>query len=81
MSLMLWEPLRRARTVNDFDRVVDDLFGTVADRSVDRNWKPATDLIARRDAYLFRFDLPGVSRDAIEIEVVDRARCEALFDS
>lgn len=72
MSLTLWEPLRRVRSMNDFDRVIDGLFaGQTEPGAVDRSWRPAADLVAQDDTYVFRFDLPGVPREAITIDVVD----------
>jgi HSP20 family protein len=74
MTLGLWEPLR---TFDRFDRLVDDMFG-VAPNGVRRServaaWRPAADLIETKDGYEFRFDLPGLTREAIEIDVADRA--------
>jgi HSP20 family protein len=68
MSLTLWEPLRR---LDDFDRVVDDLLASRRMKQVERAWKPAADLVAEKDAYVFRFDIPGVAKDRIDIDVVD----------
>lgn len=71
MSLMLWEPLRGARSMTDFDRMVEEFFGNRAETPVQDEWKPAADLVAEKDAYVFRFDLPGVAHDDIDIDVVD----------
>ncbi len=68
MSLTLWEPLSR---LDDFDRVVGDLLGTGRMKQVERIWKPAADLVAEKDAYVFRFDLPGVPKDHIDIDIVE----------
>ena len=74
MNLSLWEPLP---TFGTFDRFVDDVFGRVpngesGDAPVSA-WRPVADLVERDDAYEFRFDLPGLTREAIEIDVADRA--------
>lgn len=68
MTLAFWEPLR---DFDRFDRVVNDLFG--------REPQPrgtgagthvlAADLAADKQGYLFRFDVPGVPKDAIDISV------------
>ena len=68
MSLTLWEPLRRS---DEFDRIVDNFLGNGRMKQVERTWKPAADLIAEKDAYVFRFDLPGVAKEQIDIDVVD----------
>jgi HSP20 family protein len=68
MTLSFWEPFR---DFDRFDRVVNDLFGQDASaRAVaDRARRPAADLAADKDGYIFRFDLPGVPKDAIDISV------------
>jgi HSP20 family protein len=68
MTLSFWEPFR---DFDRFDRVVNDLLGQEASaRAVaDRARRPAADLAADKDGYVFRFDLPGVPKDAIDINV------------
>ena len=72
MSLMLWEPLRQ---MDVFDRLVDDMFGRHTNGRTtfrpDRAWRPAADLVADEAGYRFHFDLPGVAKDDIEIDVSD----------
>ena len=63
------------RHMDEFDRIVDDFFGNgpSLDRRAraTRQWMPAADVVAEEDAYLYRFDLPGVAKDAIEIDIAD----------
>jgi HSP20 family protein len=68
MTLSFWEPFR---DLDRFDRVVSDLFGQEASaRAVaERARRPAADLAADKEGYVFRFDLPGVPKDAIDISV------------
>ena len=68
MTLSFWEPFR---DFDRFDRVVNDLIGQEASaRAVaDRARRPAADLAADKDGYVFRFDLPGVPKDTIDISV------------
>jgi len=77
MSLALWEPLR---SIDTLDRLVDDFFGRRADLAgaltagragAERVWRPAADLLADESGYKFHFDLPGVSKENIEIDVSD----------
>ena len=77
MSLALWEPLR---SIDSLDRLVDEFFGRRLDlngapagtRSPgERVWRPAADLLADETGYKFHFDLPGVAKDNIEIDVSD----------
>ena len=59
MTLSFWEPFR---DFDRFDRVVNDLFGQEASAraGADRVRRPAADLAADKEGYIFRFDLPGV---------------------
>jgi HSP20 family protein len=71
MSLALWDPFR---STGSFDRAINDVFGQNATRFIDtaRRWQPAADLVSDEDGYTVRFDVPGVSKDAIDINVDDR---------
>ena len=68
MTLSFWEPFR---DFDRFDRVVTDLLGQEASaRAVaDRARRPAADLAADKEGYVFRFDLPGVPKDEIDISM------------
>ena len=77
MTLTLWEPFS---AFDRFDRIVNDLFGPLGTRSSlgvrsayrpEGAWLPATDLVSDEGAYRLRFDLPGVAKDEITIEVDD----------
>lgn len=71
MSLAMWDPFRSSVS---FDRAINDVFGQNAARFMDttRRWQPAADLVSDEDGYTIRFDVPGVSKDAIDISVEDR---------
>ena len=71
MSLALWDPFRAS---GSFDRALSDVFGQDAARFMDttRRWQPAADLVSDEGGYTIRFDVPGVSKDAIDINVDDR---------
>jgi HSP20 family protein len=66
MTLAFWEPFRE---LDKFDRVVSDMFSRDADTS--RTHRLVTDLAADKDGYVFRFDMPGVPKDSININVED----------
>ena len=66
MTLAFWEPFRE---LDRFDRVVSNLFAGDADTS--RAHRQVADLAADKDGYVFRFDMPGVPKDAIHIDVED----------
>jgi HSP20 family protein len=68
MTLSFWEPFR---DLDRFDRVVNDLLGQEASAHAvaDRARRPAADLAADKEGYVFRFDLPGVPKNAIDISV------------
>jgi HSP20 family protein len=67
MTLAFWEPFR---DFDRFDRVVSDLIGRDAAQRPGIGLRmPAADLAADKDGYIFRFDLPGVPKDAIQISV------------
>jgi HSP20 family protein len=64
--------LNRAMTTATLDRMLtlnralDEAFMGNAGESA-RVWVPAIDLIEKKDAYVVRAELPGVSRESIEI--------------
>ena len=70
MTLAFWEPFRE---LDQFDRVVGDLFGrdAWARAQAPRTRPLAADLAADKDGYVFRFEIPGVPKDAITISVED----------
>jgi HSP20 family protein len=37
-----------------------------------KGWSPAVDVVAESDGYRFRFDIPGMKRDDIHVNVEDR---------
>jgi HSP20 family protein len=59
MMLTSWDPLKN---LQDFERATGA-------RSCDRNWSPATNISREDGAYVLHFDVPGVSKDAIDIDV------------
>jgi HSP20 family protein len=74
MLLRPWEPFP---AVGDLRREVDRLFReTLGDaaRGEPREpagWVPPVDFSETEDAYVLRFDLPGVPKDAVELTIED----------
>jgi HSP20 family protein len=73
MTLGFWEPFRELDTI---DRVVGNLFGRDARDAWERaqssrTHRLAADLASDKDGYVFRFDVPGVPKDAISISMED----------
>ena len=70
----MW-PSRRTPSVfgddilNDFDRMVDSLMRPTSATNV--NFLPSCDIDESKDHYLVSFDMPGVKKDDIQIEVKD----------
>lgn len=70
-----WNDRSPLRDLSDFQREVDRLFDdfapTVRGWTTARTYAPVCDVQERDDHYLMSFDLPGVSKDDVNIEVVD----------
>lgn len=70
-GLKTWDPFRDFMSDfrTDFDRLFDyklDRFGTG-----ERAWYPALDLAEHEDHFFMRMDLPGLSKDDVEIKLQD----------
>ena len=62
------------RTLRSLQREVDSLFDRFFDRATDEDstsavWAPQTDLMETDDAFQLRLDVPGMSKDDIEINL------------
>jgi HSP20 family protein len=74
MSMMRWEPLRELATVQQqMRRMLEDVFGGSGGEMEERErrWLPSMDVVDRDNEILLRFDLPGVPKDQINVEVED----------
>jgi HSP20 family protein len=75
MSMMRWEPLRELATVQQqMRRMLEDIFGGSGGSEIEereRRWLPSMDVVDRDNELLLRFDLPGVPKDQINVEVED----------
>jgi HSP20 family protein len=53
-----------------FSDEFEDLFGTTIGKAeTDFNWVPKTDIVATDNSYVITAELPGVSKDAIKVEI------------
>lgn len=76
MELVKWNPWNEMMSLrNSLERMFDDRFP--ADRGEGREaaggfWNPAVDVFETDEAYVINAELPGVSRENIEIDVKNR---------
>jgi HSP20 family protein len=56
---------------SEVNRVFDAFFGNGASRGANRRWIPAMDLVETGDHLVLRADLPGLTKDDVDIEVKD----------
>lgn len=69
MAVVRWEPSREMEAFqSDMNRLFDSFFRPEQGRGV-RHWAPATDLIQDGDDLVLKLDLPGMTEDAVAVEV------------
>ncbi len=71
MMLTKWQPYTKLMDLpRAFSRFFGpDFFGEDEDRELSTPvWRPAVDVFETKDEYVFKFELPGVSKDDISIE-------------
>jgi len=67
-TLVRWDPLREAAAVHtELSRLMNGLFDGTGRETQD--WVPTVDLWETDDALHYAFDLPGIPKDSIVIEV------------
>jgi HSP20 family protein len=76
MALVRWDPTREVDVLqSDMNRLFDAFFqgrgGSRASGSTMQRWIPPMDLTEAEGEYVIRADLPGLSREDIEIQVKD----------
>src|SRR5262245_526749 len=71
MNLIRWEPFRDLLTLQDrMSRVFDDPFARfTTPMKAARGWFPPVDIHEENDAIVLRAEIPGISRDDIELSV------------
>jgi HSP20 family protein len=71
MALVRWDPARELDTLqSEFNRLFDTFSGARPNGQA-RRWVPAMDLVETEDHLVLKADLPGLSREDVEIEVKD----------
>lgn len=68
-TLVRWDPLREAAAMHtELSRLMNGLLDG-SNRQAQQEWIPTVDLWESDDALHYAFDLPGISKDSIVIEV------------
>jgi HSP20 family protein len=71
-TLVRWDPLREAAAMHtELSRLMNGLFEGNGREA--QAWVPTLDVWETEDAVHYAFDLPGLTQDAIEVEVEDGA--------
>ncbi|OLD64610.1 MAG: molecular chaperone [Acidobacteria bacterium 13_1_40CM_2_68_5] len=70
MNLMRWEPFRDFATLSDsMNRVLNDPLFRLAPTETVGSWLPPVDIEEEGDRVVLRAEIPGVSRDDIDVSV------------
>jgi HSP20 family protein len=73
-TLVRWEPFRElAGLHNEMARLMNATFGDEGDGRSERSWVPAVDVWENEGELVYAFDLPGVAKDKISVELEDGA--------
>jgi HSP20 family protein len=71
-TLVRWDPLREVAVMhNELSRMMNGLMEGTGRQT--QSWVPTLDVWETEDEVVYAFDLPGVSQDAISVEVEDGA--------
>lgn len=57
---------------SELNRMLNAMFD-MDTAGITRRWMPAVDLVEREDAYTLNMDVPGMTREDLEIEVIGRS--------
>jgi HSP20 family protein len=70
MALVRWDPAREVDSLqSEVNRLFDSFFG--GNEANRRRWVPAMDLVETDDHLVLRADLPGLTKDDVNIEIKD----------
>ena len=74
MRLVEWKPIKSLFPwSNRIDRFFDEDFLSDWFKNdwVDSSWSPTTDILEKKDEYVFKVELPGIKKEAIKIDIND----------
>jgi HSP20 family protein len=72
MALVRWDPTRELDSLqSEFNRLFDSFLGNGGADARARRWVPPMDLVETEDHLVLKADLPGVSKEDVDIEVKD----------
>ena len=72
MALVRWDPARELDSLqSEFNRLFDSFIGNGSADARARRWVPAMDLVETDEHLVLRADLPGISKEDVNIEVKD----------
>ncbi|HJP31482.1 MAG TPA: Hsp20/alpha crystallin family protein [Candidatus Latescibacteria bacterium] len=74
MALVRWQPANIFDLGRDADRLFDSFWGNGGrggDTTGTAAWRPSVDIAENKDEYVVTADLPGISRDDLEVTVDD----------
>ncbi len=74
MTLVRWKPFGDMISIHDkINRLFDDALHKDFDKFQDSftSWYPSTDIYETKDAYVFKLEVPGLSKEDINIEFND----------
>jgi HSP20 family protein len=72
MALLRWEPAREINSLQqEMNRLFNTFFEAPAPGSGIRRWVPAMDLVETDDHFVLRADLPGLSREDVDLALDD----------
>lgn len=64
MNLIKWTPFERLFPWDNFLSSWDDEVRP-------STWKPTTDILEKKDEFVFKFEVPGIKKEDIKIEIKD----------
>ena len=69
MSIVRWMP--NSMLNRNWNRMMEDMFGDLDNQMVTRSWMPRMDIVEAEENYRLVADLPGMSKDDIDITFED----------
>ena len=70
MALVRWEPFRELASLSEVSRLMGGLLEGQASRAP-QSWAPPLDVWETEQEVVYAFDLPGVPKDKVSLEVQD----------